>query len=79
MTKKERSRTVVCEIDETELENDEGYPVDGVVATCTKCGHETESFGTEAGSVRRCLALMREECPRGECNYYVAENGEDDY
>lgn len=43
-----------------------------------KCGvsfrHETQSFGTSEASVRRCLALMREECPNGENNFYIAED-----
>lgn len=59
-----------CEIDETELENDEGYEIPGVVATCSKCQHSTESFGTSDASIRRCLALMREECPMCENNFY---------
>ena len=65
---------VTCKIDTAELENEDGYPVDGVVAVCTRCGHSTESFGTSDASVRRCLALMREECPNGERNFYVAED-----
>ena len=60
---------VECDVTETELEGDEG-PVDGVVATCSACGHCAESFGTSDASVRRCLALLREECPLGESNYY---------
>jgi hypothetical protein len=73
---------VPCAIEDTELEGDyadaDGYPVlvEGVCATCSRCGHETESYGTSDRSVRRCLALMREECPEGQSNYYVAE--EDD-
>jgi len=66
---------VVCEIEEVELEGDHG-PVDGIVARCTRCGHETESFGTSEASVRRCMALMREECPEGEDNFYVADTDE---
>ncbi len=50
--------------------------VAGVCATCTRCGHETESYGTGEGSVTRCLVLLREECPMGEDNFYV-EEGED--
>jgi hypothetical protein len=67
---------VRCEIEEVELDGDYSM-VDGVCATCSRCGHETESFGTSAASVRRCLVLMREECPEGESNYYVAAEGED--
>ena len=69
---------VACTIDFVDLENDDGRPVESVRATCGRCGHETESFGVEAVSVRRCLALMREECQEGEANFYVAEDGEDE-
>lgn len=65
-----------CEVEYLELENDRGKEIPGVKVTCTECGHSTESFGTGSASVRRCLALMGEECPEGERNYYVAE--EDD-
>lgn len=69
---------VACSVDETELENDEGRPVDGVEVTCSRCQHSTESFGTGPASVRRCMALLREECPNGEENFYYAETGEDE-
>lgn len=45
----------------------------GVCATCSECDHETESFGTSDRSIKRCLVLMREECPLGEENFYVEE------
>jgi hypothetical protein len=61
---------VPCEIGETELENDFGRMIDGVEAVCTRCGHCTESFGTSDASIARCLALMREECPKNERNFY---------
>ena len=61
---------VACEISTVELEG--AYTeIEGVTATCSRCGHETESFGTSDASVRRCLALLREECPNGENNYYL--------
>ena len=47
-----------------DLEGDYSAEVEGVRATCSRCGHETESFGTSGASVRRCLVLLREECPR---------------
>ena len=64
---------VPCSVSHEELENENGCPVDGVVVSCSRCGHQTESFGTGDASVRRCLALLREECPRGEHNFYAAE------
>ncbi len=62
---------VECEVVQVELENDDGVPIDGVCATCSRCEHETHSFGTGEASVKRCLALLREECPNGESNFYV--------
>ena len=63
---------VECSTDEVELEGDYGE-VAGIRATCGKCGHTTESFGTSDRSTKRCLVLMREECPEGEENFYVEE------
>ena len=51
------------------LENDDGFEVEGVCATCSRCGHQTESSGTSEASIRRCLAKLREECPQGENNF----------
>ena len=62
---------VVCDVEEVTLTNDEGLDVESVEATCRKCGHVTESFGTDDPSIKRCLALMREECPKGQWNFYV--------
>lgn len=57
---------VECEVRSANLG---GRP--GIEVTCTRCGHTTESFGESDRSIRRCLALMREECPDGESNFYV--------
>jgi hypothetical protein len=62
-----------CEIEETEVENDDGRQIDGIICSCSECGHTTESFGTSPNSIRRCLALMREECPMGGTNFYVTD------
>jgi hypothetical protein len=59
-------RRIPCEVRSTDVE---GVP--GVEVTCTDCGNVTTSKGETDRSVRRCLALMREECPEGEDNYYV--------
>lgn len=59
-----------------EMEGDYG-PVEGVVACCSRCDHETESYGTSAASVRRCLVLLREECPLNESNFYEADEADD--
>lgn len=65
---------VLCGIEETAVENERGIEVPGTVATCSRCGHETESYGTSDASIKRCLALMREECPNQESNYYVDQD-----
>lgn len=54
------------------LDGDYG-PVDGVEVTCHRCQHSEESFGTDEPSLRRCAYLLRENCPRGENNYYTVE------
>lgn len=40
--------------------------------TCDRCGHSTTAYGQHDASKRRCLAALREECPRDESNYYEA-------
>jgi hypothetical protein len=67
---------VTCEVEEVQQRGDYGR-VWGVEVACTKCGHITESHGTGGASIRRCLAMMREECPEGENNFYVAEGSEE--
>ena len=67
---------IECEIEEVMLENEDMRKVPGIRATCSNCGHTTESFGVSDKSVKRCLILMREECPEDEENFYVVE---DDY
>ena len=62
---------VECMVDYTEEENEEGFVNDCVMVECGECGHETQSWGHGKPSVKRCLALLREECPDGESNFYV--------
>ena len=64
---------VKCTVSDETIENDDGIEVEGVVVECSRCGHTTESFGTSETSVRRCLALMRDECPGAEDNFYVED------
>ena len=60
-------------IEEVWLDGDISDDMPGVEATCTNCGHTTESYGQEGPSIRRCLVLLREECPLGANNFYIAE------
>ena len=70
---------VKCDIDESSELNDYGTETDCVIATCSKCGHEVMSYGVSEESKKRCLAVMREECPRGENNFYVEDESKYDY
>jgi hypothetical protein len=62
----------------TLLVDDSGRHVAGVSAECSECEHVTESFGTDERSRVRCLAQLRDECPRGENNWYVDDESEDE-
>ena len=62
---------VVASIDYVDIDG-EYRSVEGVAATCSRCGACTESYGTSDASVRRCLVLLREGCPYGERNFYAA-------
>ena len=55
-----------------------GVEVAGTHAECMKCGHVTKSFGVKEGSAKRCLVLLKQECPKGENNYYVEKEKEFD-
>lgn len=68
---------VECEVEEIEIENDKGRMQEGVQVTCGNCGYVVQSFGTSGRSVRRCLVLLKEECPEGEKNFYEADYDED--
>lgn len=69
---------ITCEVEDVELENDNGYLVSGVCVTCSRCDDQEEAFGTSGASVRSCLVRLRENCSMGESNFYVAKHGEDD-
>ena len=64
---------IECSITYDTVENKDGYDVSGTIATCQDCGHEVTSYGTTDRSVKRCFAVMKEECPSEENNFYVEE------
>lgn len=66
-------KRVACEIEHMTDITERGYEADCVYAVCTQCGNQTKSWGAGAASVKRCLALMREECEQGERNFYYDE------
>lgn len=63
-----------CTITTGTQPNDSGKEIESTFAKCSKCGHETSSFGTSDGSLKRCLVLMRSECPRGQRNFYRVDD-----
>lgn len=62
---------VECQVED--WEDDEGNRQHGVEVTCSKCGHATQSYGSEIKSIKRCLYLMHDTCPEGESNFYTCE------
>lgn len=68
---------VEATIERIELETDEGRIVPSVRATCSQCDEQTESFGRDIKSIRRCLVLLKENCPLGEDNFYTCDETED--
>jgi hypothetical protein len=70
---------VYCDIEEITLENENGRDIPSLQAVCSRCDQRTESFGTGERSRRRCLVLLREECPEGESNFYVDSSEEDSW
>ena len=68
---------VECDVTKTRIRGNSGFWNDGVEVICSKCGETTESFGTSEKSVRRCLVLLREKCPRREANFYVQSKADE--
>lgn len=67
-------RVKVSVVEKTIEDEDDGHEGPGVEATCLECNHKTQSFGQTDRSIRRCLVLMRDECPAGLENFYVDED-----
>jgi hypothetical protein len=60
-------------VEEVELEDDHGRPIDGLSVCCGRCGHTVEVFGTSDSSIKRGCVMLREECPKGEKNFYTTD------
>ena len=69
---------VKCKISRATLTNDDGLEIEGVIATCSRCKLRKKSFGTSSLSIKRCLVLLRENCPRNEKNFYVETSTSED-
>lgn len=46
--------------------------VPGLEGHCERCGHYVEVYGDGEASQRALCAKMRDECPNGESNFYLA-------
>ena len=49
--------------------------IEGICVSCSRCGASQFSFGTHQASTDRCLALLNDNCPRDENNYYEIGSG----
>jgi hypothetical protein len=66
---------VHVDIDHTDVAGESGQ-VEGLYLVCARCSHEVEVAGTTAASARRGAMMLREECPRGESNFYDVDHWE---
>lgn len=67
--------TVICSVEVTTAINDDDREQTCTVVTCGECAHKTQSWGDGPRSVRRCLALLREECLEERENFYKTDDG----
>ena len=67
---------VKVDVEETEIETEEGRLVDGVAVCCGRCHHTVLVFGTGDSSIKRGCVMLREECPKGENNFYSVDNSQ---
>lgn len=68
------ARKVKCEVERVTVPSEKFGPQPGVLVTCSDCEHSQECMGTSDRSVRRALRQLRETCPEGEENFYVADD-----
>jgi hypothetical protein len=57
-------------IDYADVESDSGREIEGLCATCDRCGHSVEVLGISSSSAKYAAVKLSEECPRKENNYY---------
>lgn len=62
---------VQADIIETDLDGDYST-VPGIEATCDRCRHTEEAYGTHDASILRALSQLRANCPLRQVNYYKA-------
>jgi hypothetical protein len=55
-----------------------GRQVETTEVTCSRCEHVEVSYGTSDKSMKRCLVMLRDNCPFAETNYYTCDEAEGD-
>lgn len=68
---------VLCELQHIMLTNDKGLQIDSVRVSCSRCGYETETYGRGENSIMRCVAMLHDECPEEEDNFYEIDDESD--
>lgn len=63
---------VWCDLTRQLVEGADGQMVPGLVLKCIQCDHAVEVMSQGLPSCKRALAMMREECPKGQSNWYLA-------
>jgi hypothetical protein len=71
-----KSQVVRCDPLYDQAENEHGRLVPCVYVECPLCGHCTMSYGTSERSIKRCLALLREQCPEAANYFYTVDDDE---
>lgn len=66
---------IKCELEHITMEHEEtGQELDGVRCTCSRCGNQTESYGTSTRSVNRCLVMLNKTCPNNNGAFYYIDD-----
>lgn len=60
--------TVVCEVEFLDRTNTDGRIIPSVEVTCPECEEIQGSFGQGDRSIKRCLALLKEQC---DCDNFL--------
>jgi hypothetical protein len=66
---------VECEVEEIDLEDENGRPVPSVCIKCSRCDHEATAYGRGERSIRKAAMSLRDDCPNDEDNFYAIDDG----